>query len=85
MMWTAGVCCPSPGCYGPRGSGNHAMCDRHTWNPNAPAMKVTCECPSPDIERLTMFGPDAAQCRRCGSPISIHADTFGDLTPGGTP
>ena len=62
--------CSVVGCFGPRGSNPYeARCLRHQRNPDAPPMKVTCECASPDIEKLTAYGANAAQCRRCGSPI----------------
>lgn len=64
--------CRVPGCYGPlEPPGFHYSCSRHQRDRTAPPMKVTCECAAPDIERLRIYGADAAQCRRCGSPITV--------------
>lgn len=71
--------CVVADCYGPihQGAwGQHGYrCERHLNDRNAPAMRVTCECVTPDIERLRIYGAAAAQCRRCGSPITVGGPT----------
>lgn len=61
--------CRSPGCVGPPAAYNTKYCERHQDDRAAPPMLIVCECDRADVERLRAFGADAAQCRRCGSPI----------------
>lgn len=60
-------CTGRHGCVGAVWGASGYVCDRHAANPTAPPMKPTCECATPDVESLGLWG---AQCRRCGSPIA---------------
>jgi hypothetical protein len=64
-------CHGAPGCAGPVESGTwkKPACWRHVHFPDAPPMLLTCECAYPDVQHLRAYGPSAAQCRRCGSPL----------------